>query len=402
MSEGEPEKSQSHHDVFISYAQQDKPIADAVCAKLEAHTIRCWIAPRDIPPGKNFPEAIIEGIEGGKVVVVIFSSYANKSPHVMRELTNAVNKGRIIIPFRIEDVEPSKSMEYLISVPHWLDAVTPPIEKHIDLLAKTIDCIIDTDKSPAACLAHATSQLQEEPDKKTTEKDRRSAICPACHAPTLPDVKFCEACGAPVADFPSYLPKVGGGAVGEETPPMAHEITANDTGRPSVTLIGAGIVVALVIVAALAFQSGIFSPVAQSLPNITIQDPVKPDYGGLSETDYYRSSNARVDTVTLTVAPTRTMAKDTELYFDVSKDSSKALVTVQFNGGPGIGLVRDNHVILTRSDGTVTEGMLNLNQRLSTVQLQGTRGTDRIQVIVILHSGEKRSVVDKLLPYRQY
>jgi len=117
----EPDKKENHHDVFISYAQEDKPIADAVCAKLEAHTIRCWIAPRDIPPGRNFPEAIIEGIEGGKVVVVIFSSFANKSPHVMRELTNAVNKSRIIIPFRIEDVEPSKSMEYLISVPHWLD-----------------------------------------------------------------------------------------------------------------------------------------------------------------------------------------------------------------------------------------------------------------------------------------
>ncbi len=434
MSEGQSEKSQYHHDVFISYAQQDKPVADAVCAKLEAQNIRCWIAPRDVPPGKEFPEAIIEGIEGGRVVVVIFSSYANNSPHVIRELTNAVNKSRIIIPFRIEDVEPSKSMEYLISVPHWLDAVTPPLEKHINLLVKTIDCIIDTDKSPAACLAHATSQLQGEPDKKTTETDRRPAICPACHAPVSPEMMFCETCGAPVANHPSgtrdtppgppadpaaeftpvraesapvqsppsHLPKIEGDAVGEETPAGTHETPANVTGRPSGTLIGAGIVVALVIIAVLVFQSGIFSPVAQPLPNTSIQDPVQPDYGGLSETDYYRSSEARVDTVTLTVVPTQTMEKDTELYFDVSKDSSKALVTVQFNGGPGIGLVRDNHVILTRSDGTVTEGRLNLNQRLSTVQLQGSRGTDHIQVIVILHSGEKRIVVNKLLPYRQH
>ncbi|MDP3564640.1 MAG: toll/interleukin-1 receptor domain-containing protein, partial [Methanoregula sp.] len=126
MSDNFPVRSQSHHDVFISYAQEDKVIADAVCARLESHHIRCWIAPRDVTYAKDFPEAIIEGIDGSRILVLIFSSHANKSPHVIRELTNAVNKGRIIAPFRIEDVIPSKSMEYLISVPHWLDAITPP------------------------------------------------------------------------------------------------------------------------------------------------------------------------------------------------------------------------------------------------------------------------------------
>jgi len=409
MSEGQPKKNQDHHDVFISYAQEDKPIADAVCAKLEAHAIRCWIAPRDIPPGKNFPEAIIEGIEGGKVVVVIFSSFANKSPHVMRELTNAVNKSRIIIPFRIEDVEPSKSMEYLISVPHWLDAVTPPIESHIELLVKTIDCIIGTDTSPVACLAHATAERKAEMNgHEEGEPDLRTASCPACQAPLSPGIKFCETCGAPVFNRipategtptppPGPPQKEVSEIVPEKTPKKPNPVPARVAGFPFWMLIGAGIVVALLIGAVL-----VFPPQQELLPNTSNPLPVQPDYGGMSETDYYRSSEARVDTVILTIVPTQTMEKNTELYFDVSKDSSKALVNIQFNGGPGTGLVRDNRVVLTRSDGTVTEGRLNLNQRLSTVQLQGTRGTDRIQVIVILHSGEERSVVDKLLPYRQY
>lgn len=41
------------HDVFISYSSEDKTVADAVCAKLEGQEIRCWIAPRDVPPGKD-------------------------------------------------------------------------------------------------------------------------------------------------------------------------------------------------------------------------------------------------------------------------------------------------------------------------------------------------------------
>lgn len=144
------EKDRYHHDVFISYAQVDKPIADAVCAKLESRHIRCWISPRDVPPGTDFPEAIIDGIEGSRVVVLIFSSHANNSPHVIREMTNAVNRGRIIIPFRIEDVLPSKSMEYLISISHWLEAVAPPMEKHIEILANTVEYFISSgNMSPA-------------------------------------------------------------------------------------------------------------------------------------------------------------------------------------------------------------------------------------------------------------
>lgn len=128
-----------HHDVFISYNQVDKPVADAVCAKLEARKIRCWIAPRDVRPGMGYPEEIINGITGSRIMVLVFSSHSNDSPHVLREISTAVNKGLIIIPFRIENVKPSKSMEYLIGVPHWLDAITPPLEQHLDVLSETIE-----------------------------------------------------------------------------------------------------------------------------------------------------------------------------------------------------------------------------------------------------------------------
>ena len=139
--------AESHHDVFISYAQVDKPIADAACAKLESNGIRCWIAPRDVPPGKNFPEAIVEGIEGSRVMVLIFSSHSNKSQHVIRELTTAVKKELVIIPFRIENVEPTKSMEYLIGIPHWLDAISPPLDRHLDNLAGSIKKFLPGDSA---------------------------------------------------------------------------------------------------------------------------------------------------------------------------------------------------------------------------------------------------------------
>jgi hypothetical protein len=39
-------------------ADKDKSWADAACAVLERHLIRCWIAPRDITPGDEWGAAI--------------------------------------------------------------------------------------------------------------------------------------------------------------------------------------------------------------------------------------------------------------------------------------------------------------------------------------------------------
>ncbi len=130
------------HDVFISHSGKDKTVADAVCATLERGGTRCWIAPRDIVPGTQWGEAIIDAISNCKVMVLVFSSNANESQQIVREVERAVNKGIPVIPFRVEDVDPNKSLEYYISAPHWLDALTPPLEKHIEQLNSTIKILL--------------------------------------------------------------------------------------------------------------------------------------------------------------------------------------------------------------------------------------------------------------------
>ena len=129
-------------DTFISYASKDKTVADAVCARLESAGIRCWIAPRDIVPGTSYGEAIIDAIHGAKVMVLVFSANANFSAHIPKEVERAVSNGVAIIPFRIEDVAPGKSLDYFIGSVHWLDAMSPPMEKHLDDLATTVQKLL--------------------------------------------------------------------------------------------------------------------------------------------------------------------------------------------------------------------------------------------------------------------
>jgi hypothetical protein len=122
------------HDVFISYSNRDKAVADAACARLEREGHRCWIAPRDILSGVEWGKAIVDGIRQARVFVLIFSAHANRSPQVSREVERAVSNGLPVIPFRIEDVVPSDSLEYFISNQHWLDAMTPPLDQHLSRL----------------------------------------------------------------------------------------------------------------------------------------------------------------------------------------------------------------------------------------------------------------------------
>jgi hypothetical protein len=127
------------HDVFICYSARDKTIADAMCAVLEAEGVRCWIAPRDILPGADWGESIIDAINDAKAMVLVFSSNANEAQsQIKREVERAVNKGIPVIPFRIENVMPTKSLEYFLSTPHWLDAFTPPLDEHVRQLADAI------------------------------------------------------------------------------------------------------------------------------------------------------------------------------------------------------------------------------------------------------------------------
>jgi hypothetical protein len=138
------------HDVFISYSHKDKPTADGTCATLEARGIRCWIAPRDVRPGGDWSESIVTAINGARMMVLVFSAHANESAQIKREVERAVAKGIPIIPLRIEDVLPTKSLEYFLSTPHWLDAFPPPLERHLLYLADVVRQILDG--KPAADL----------------------------------------------------------------------------------------------------------------------------------------------------------------------------------------------------------------------------------------------------------
>ncbi len=121
-------------DVFVSYSHPNQECALELVSRIEADGLSAWVAPRDIAPSADWAAEIIEGISQARLMVLVLSSHSNASPQVLREVERAVHKRVPILTFRIENVVPTRSLEYFISAQHWLDAFPPPWEPHFDRL----------------------------------------------------------------------------------------------------------------------------------------------------------------------------------------------------------------------------------------------------------------------------
>src|SRR5215212_243764 len=125
-------------DIFVSYASPDRDVAFRIVAFLEEQGISCWVAPRDVGPGVDYGQAIIDGIEQSRALVLILSDQSNDSMFVKKEVERAVSKTKPVLPVRIREVTPSGSLEFFISSAQWVDAFRSPMEQHLLPLVNAI------------------------------------------------------------------------------------------------------------------------------------------------------------------------------------------------------------------------------------------------------------------------
>src|SRR5712691_2451049 len=136
------------HQVFISYASADAVVAGRVCAALESGGLSCWIAPRDIGPGTDYPAAIVDGVAACSVMVVILTASAVASPHIVTEVGHAFNAKKRIIPFRLAPAALSKDLDYFLSMAQWLDARDGCTDQSLALLTEAAAAAIRGEARP--------------------------------------------------------------------------------------------------------------------------------------------------------------------------------------------------------------------------------------------------------------
>jgi len=142
--------------LFVSHVSEDRAAASQIVEELERRGVHCWIAPRDVRPGRPFDDEIANAIEASQAMLLIFSERCNDSEYIRREVTVAGESHKVIIPFRIENAEPKHGLRVRLSDLHWLDAFASR-EQAINELMNLFPAL----ESESATKAATSEPLQE-------------------------------------------------------------------------------------------------------------------------------------------------------------------------------------------------------------------------------------------------
>lgn len=98
--------------------------------------------------------------------------------------------------------------------------------------------------------------------------------------------------------------------------------------------------------------------------------------------------------------PTVQPPKNQEVYFQVQKNQVNTGINVLFVGGPGANSISSADVRVTHPDGTVVTGIIQPSKGIMEVTLEGSKETDRVEVILKLYTGQTYRVIDELQRYK--
>ncbi len=141
-------QQQTSKTVFISHASKNFRLADELRQLIEERNISCWIAPRDIRPGASYGEEIARAIEHCSAVVFVMTEDANQSRAVANELEIAFRHQRLIIPIRLNKIEPAQSLKFFVSNAQWVDAIYSPLKKRAGVIVNIINAVINNAPIP--------------------------------------------------------------------------------------------------------------------------------------------------------------------------------------------------------------------------------------------------------------
>jgi tetratricopeptide (TPR) repeat protein len=135
-------------DVFVSYRHEDQAVANRICTALERRHVDCWIAPRDMPPGEDWPIGIVDGIEQCHTFVLILSENCQHSRQIARELELADSHALRIVALRVQDVQPPPQLLFFLGNVQWLDAFGDRFDASMARLAEAMNRSSDSYPAP--------------------------------------------------------------------------------------------------------------------------------------------------------------------------------------------------------------------------------------------------------------
>ncbi|MCK9580740.1 MAG: zinc ribbon domain-containing protein [Methanoregula sp.] len=286
--------------------------------------------------------------------------------------------------------------------------------------------------------------------------------CKKCNLPLAPGTNFCESCGTPVGTTPEFSvpddappttyhqkgkssksrkakkkalkkdefvhpamlePELAGRETAAADPgTMDKMVEDSDTihnailpavpeprtacrpvPRPKTMHVIAGIVIIGIVVAYAIITGHVHIP---AFPNpqygVTPVDPIPsaPIPGISASITATPGPEETTGEALLVPGPTQVPPESYLIWLQEERNPITNRVTVIFNGGKGQRAVREVLVRLYRSDGQVMEQAFRPLTIGEGASLQGTKFTDRVEVIITYNNGDSYTVIDRVFTYR--
>ncbi|MBQ4268350.1 MAG: TIR domain-containing protein [Clostridia bacterium] len=161
--------------VFISYSSVQHEAATRLCEFLEYNGIECWIAPRNVHPGENYPTQIIAAIRSCSALVLLASEDTNASQHVSNEVSFAFDNHKPIIPFKYENLQFTDEFLYFLGTKHWIDA-SGDFDAGLHTLLGTLLPLLSPSAAAAQPQAQKPSPQIRPSEPKKSAGEQKSAV----------------------------------------------------------------------------------------------------------------------------------------------------------------------------------------------------------------------------------
>lgn len=101
--------------LFMSHATASEVITKEIIAILEKNSFKCWFAQRDVQVGEHYASELSRALTTAGAVILVLEEKANRSKHVLREITIAIERSIPVFIIQFGDFPLSEGLDYLLS-----------------------------------------------------------------------------------------------------------------------------------------------------------------------------------------------------------------------------------------------------------------------------------------------
>jgi TolB-like protein len=108
-------------EIFISYRRADEAWARLLHAQLRSEGVEAWYDAQ-IGAGQDWRVATAKALQTSRIFVLLFSKAAAESEDIAKELAAAIFSKKLVVPVRIENIEPTGAFLYELASRNWVNA----------------------------------------------------------------------------------------------------------------------------------------------------------------------------------------------------------------------------------------------------------------------------------------